>query len=177
MPSSDTINVTVAGIQAFTLGKDTTICEGQVLTLNVTPGTGNSVKWQDGATTSWYVVTKSGYYTATISNDCGAMTEGITVKYKACTEQTTMVNAFTPNGDGNNDFFKPGVNGTMIDYELNVFNRWGALIYSSKEVGTGWDGRFKGALVDEGTYLWIVNYRKVSGGQKLTLRGNVTVIK
>lgn len=177
MTASDSINVTVAGIQAFTLGKDTTICEGQVLTLNVSPGSGNSIKWQDGTTTSWYVVTKPGYYTATISNDCGAMTEGITVKYKACTEQTTMVNAFTPNGDGNNDFFKPGVNGAMIDYELNVFNRWGVLIYSSKEVGTGWDGRFKGALVDEGTYLWIVNYRKASGGQKLTLRGNVTVIK
>ncbi|WPV64678.1 gliding motility-associated C-terminal domain-containing protein [Chitinophaga sp. LS1] len=177
LTSSDSINVTVAGIGTFTLGNDTTICEGQVLTLKVSTGTGNSIKWQDGATTSRYVVTKTGYYTATIYNECGSMTEGITVNYKACNEQTVMVNAFTPNGDGNNDYFRPGVSGTMIDYDLSVFNRWGVLIYSSKEAGTGWDGRFKGMLVEEGTYLWIVNYRKASGGEKLTLKGNVTVIK
>ncbi|RFM31413.1 gliding motility-associated C-terminal domain-containing protein [Chitinophaga silvisoli] len=174
---SDSINVTVAGIQAFSLGKDTTVCEGQVLTLNVSAGTGNSVKWQDGATTSWYVVTKAGYYTATIYNDCGAMTSGITVNYKTCNEKAAMVNAFTPNGDGNNDYFKPGVNGTMIDYDLSIFNRWGVLVYSSKDVSLGWDGRYKGVLVEEGTYLWIVNYRKARGGEKLTMKGSVTVIK
>ncbi|SFW78902.1 gliding motility-associated C-terminal domain-containing protein [Chitinophaga sancti] len=175
--TSDTINVTVAGLQAFSLGKDTTICEGEVLTLNVSAGTGNSVKWQDGASTSWYVVTKAGYYTATIYNDCGGMTAGLTVNYKTCNQTTGVVNAFTPNGDGNNDYFRPGVLGAMIDYELSVYNRWGVTVYSSKEVGSGWDGRFKGALVDEGTYLYIVNYRKAVGGPKLTLKGNVTVIK
>ncbi|WP_343673973.1 gliding motility-associated C-terminal domain-containing protein [Chitinophaga sp.] len=177
LTSSDSINVTVAGISAFTLGNDTTICEGEVLTLNVSTGTGNSIKWQDGATTSWYVVTKTGYYTATIYNECGSMTKGITVNYKTCNQKTVTVNAFTPNGDGNNDYFRPGVSGTMIDYELNVYNRWGVLVYSAKGVGAGWDGRFKGALVDEGTYLWIVHYRKANGGEKQTLKGNVTVIK
>ena len=135
------------------------------------------MKWQDGASTSWYVVTKTGYYAATLYNDCGSMTSGITVNFKTCNQTTGMVNAFSPNGDGNNDYFRPGVAGAMIDYDLTIYNRWGRLVFSSKDASLGWDGRIKGVLVEEGSYLWIVNYRKASGGQKLTMKGSVTVIK
>lgn len=81
--------------------------------------------------------------------------------------------AFTPNFDGINDCFKPGFDGRFSDcYQLQVFNRWGALIFES----TGgqehcWDGHNKaGKRVDNGTYYYIVSLK---GYEK---HGYVTVI-
>ncbi|UEG48494.1 gliding motility-associated C-terminal domain-containing protein [Ferruginibacter lapsinanis] len=62
--------------------------------------------------------------------------------------------AFTPNGDGMNDEFKPILLGVKhLDY-FNVFNRWGQLIYSSVSTKKGWDGTFGGKPQDPGTYVW-----------------------
>src|SRR5690606_27474392 len=52
-------------------------------------------------------------------------------------------NAFTPNGDGNNDFFKPVVSG-IKQYDFQIYNRWGELIFTSKQAEIGWDGKRNG---------------------------------
>jgi gliding motility-associated-like protein len=177
LTTTDSVKVTVAGIGDISLGNDTTICIGQTLTLSVNAGSGNSIRWQDGATTSTYVVTTTGYYTVTVYNDCGTVTDDITVTYKACEGKPEFPNAFTPNGDGNNDSFKPHVSGTMYDYDLRIYNRWGELIFLSKDSKTGWDGRYKGTLVDVGTYVWMLSYKKILGGPVNVVKGEVTVIR
>ncbi|MBI1286525.1 MAG: T9SS type B sorting domain-containing protein [Flavobacteriales bacterium] len=81
--------------------------------------------------------------------------------------------AFTPNFDGINDCFKPGFDGRFSDcYELQVFNRWGALIFESTAGQNHcWDGRTKaGKRCDEGTYYYISS---VNGYKK---KGYVTLI-
>ena len=80
---------------------------------------------------------------------------------------------FTPNFDGINDCFKPGFDGRFSDcYDLQVFNRWGALIFESTGgQGHCWDGRTKaGKRCDEGTYYYMVS---LSGYEK---HGYVTLI-
>ena len=62
-------------------------------------------------------------------------------------------NAFTPNGDGNNDyFFGDGVG--VKDYQMRIFNRWGEMIYHSVGKRETWDGRVNGVIAPNGVYIW-----------------------
>jgi gliding motility-associated-like protein len=173
----DSVNVTVAGIPTINLGNDTTLCIGQTLTLKVDAGIGNSIRWQDGTTTATYVVNTTGYYTVTVYNECGSVTARIAVNYKQCEAKPQFPNAFTPNGDGKNDTFKPIVNGPMYDYDLRIYNRWGELIFLSKDSKSGWDGRYKGKLVENGTYVWMLSYKKIMGGVVNVVKGEVTTVR
>jgi gliding motility-associated-like protein len=65
----------------------------------------------------------------------------------------------------------------MYDYDLRIFNRWGEMIFNSKDSQTGWNGRFGGKLVDNGTYVWLLSYKKTTGGSAMTAKGEVTVIR
>ena len=63
-------------------------------------------------------------------------------------------NAFSPNGDGNNDVFK--VYGSSVrDLTLRVYNQWGELIFESKNAQTGWDGTWKGRPQAVGVYVYV----------------------
>jgi gliding motility-associated-like protein len=62
--------------------------------------------------------------------------------------------AFTPNGDNLNDIFD--VYGQFItDFEMNIFNRWGELLFTTSTLGQGWDGSYKGNTMPEGTYTFV----------------------
>ncbi|MCF6405228.1 gliding motility-associated C-terminal domain-containing protein [Chitinophaga filiformis] len=173
----DSVNVTVAGIPEFDLGRDTTLCLEKTLVLNVNAGAGNSVRWQDGATTSTYTVTSTGYYTVVVYNDCGSVQDNIAVTYKPCEANPQFPTAFTPNGDGKNDVFKPTAEGPMYDYELRVFNRWGQQVCFIKDYRLGWDGRYLGNMVESGSYIWVINYKKKVGGPVSQVTGQITVIR
>lgn len=63
-------------------------------------------------------------------------------------------NAFTPNGDGLNDLFRPIPVGLVrLDY-FRVFDRWGRLMFQTRTPMAGWDGTYKGHPAPEGTYVW-----------------------
>lgn len=100
----------------------------------------------------------------------------ITVNDVFCFDPYLFIpNAFTPDKNNQNDVFF--VRGIYIDeMELLIFNRWGELVYESKDKNKGWDGRYKGVLVDPGVftyYLKIKCYNKV----EYIKTGNVTVIR
>ena len=62
--------------------------------------------------------------------------------------------AFTPNGDGLNDFFEVQGN-RIVDFEMQVFDRWGGIIFESSSVELGWDGNnASGDQLDDGIYLY-----------------------
>lgn len=63
--------------------------------------------------------------------------------------------AFTPNADGVNDTFKLLLTGYVSFGTINIYNRYGQLLYSSKATNANWDGTFKGKAVPEGVYYWI----------------------
>lgn len=70
--------------------------------------------------------------------------------------------AFTPNGDNLNDIFM--VFGQyIVDFELNIFNRWGQLLFSTNDLNQGWDGKYKGNVQPEGTYAFVANLTDLSG--------------
>jgi gliding motility-associated-like protein len=71
--------------------------------------------------------------------------------------------AWTPNGDGRNDVLKPyTLNIVEIRY-FRVFNRWGQLMYETKELEKGWDGTYKGRLQPNDAYTWMVEGVGIDG--------------
>ena len=86
-------------------------------------------------------------------------------------------NAFTPNGDGLNDFF--GAKGLGIEtYELFVFNRWGNLVFSTNDINKMWDGTLyeNGETVAQDIYVWKVNITNVFQ-KKFNYIGTVSVVR
>ena len=70
--------------------------------------------------------------------------------------QIFVPTAFTPNGDGVNDLFRPiGVGIKTIEY-FRVYNRWGELVFSTTTNGKGWDGKISGTPQATNTFVWIV---------------------
>jgi gliding motility-associated-like protein len=87
-------------------------------------------------------------------------------------------NAFTPNEDGINDVFQPKGFG-VVEYELNIYDRWGEKVFSTKIFEEGWNGSFLGrgsGICEEGVYTWLINCTSVFG-KSHELKGHVTLMK
>lgn len=82
-------------------------------------------------------------------------------------------NAFTPNGDNLNDIFKIEYFG-LSGYELTIFDRWGELIFKSKD--GGWDGNRRGNPCEQGVYVWRLVYTETSGAEH-NKTGSVSLIR
>lgn len=84
-------------------------------------------------------------------------------------------NAFTPNGDGQNDMFL-AISNNVSKFEMLIFNRNGSLVFQSSDIKKGWDGTFKGQLADNNVYVYKISYvGKDNKSHNLT--GSVTLIK
>jgi gliding motility-associated-like protein len=85
-------------------------------------------------------------------------------------------NAFSPNGDGVNDIFRPLPVGIVKMNYFRVYDRWGKLMYSSTTYMQGWDGTVNGQRAPVGTYVWMVE--GVDINQKtITMKGTVTIVR
>ncbi len=88
-------------------------------------------------------------------------------------------NAFTPNGDGLNDLFKPIIRCPTVTYLLRIYNRWGQRVFETADAGAGWDGRFEGEAQPSDLYVWTVEISDVQeeGVVLQSLRGDVTLLR
>lgn len=87
-------------------------------------------------------------------------------------------NAFTPDGDGLNDYFMPSVYGFAEDgYELLIFDRWGLLIYSSDSQSAAWDGSYKGEPCMIDTYVWKVKATDKYTGEDKSFMGHINLLR
>jgi len=89
----------------------------------------------------------------------------------------SLPNAFSPNGDGLNDYFRPLEMTGVNSVRLKIFNRWGEKVYSTQDMyHQGWDGTFNGVDQELGVYAYIMEVTFFDGKQKM-LKGNVTLIR
>ncbi len=92
------------------------------------------------------------------------ISDTIKVNVVYCPILLRMPTAFTPNNDGVNDVFKPRVDGRLILYDLQIFDRFGQLIFKSNQPERGWDGKFKNVPQQQGGFVWQCRYQFL--GQK-----------
>ncbi|HEY6162539.1 MAG TPA: PKD domain-containing protein [Bacteroidia bacterium] len=86
-------------------------------------------------------------------------------------------NAFTPDGDGKNDVFN-GKGEEITEFSMQIFDRWGELIYRTEDLDKGWDGTANGGseIVQEGVYVYKIELRDFKNRQHF-YDGSVTLIK
>ncbi|MGI8950490.1 MAG: PKD domain-containing protein [Chitinophagaceae bacterium] len=184
-PVSDTVVVNVIPkVQAFA-GNDTIIVANEPLQLNASGG--NSYVWSptigmnDPFINNPVVVlapsVDSITYTVkvTVPPDCFGIDSIQVIVFKTSPE-IFIPTAFTPNGDGRNDILKPIIVGIKQFDFFKVFNRWGQLLYTTSQIGQGWDGRFSGVEQASGTYVFeaqAIDYL----GNKIFKKGTVVLIR
>ncbi len=178
--SNDSIAIDYQLKPRFTLGDNKVICLGNKLILKPTIINGVSQQgltylWQDGSNTPTFIVTNEGLYRLDLSNICGFTTDEISITKGVC--DLYVPNAFTPNGDVKNDVFKIGFGDNVVAFEMQVFNRYGQLVFITKEKNQGWDGTVKGKMQLQGTYSWSIRYKTVAGSYWQELTGTVILLR
>lgn len=137
------------------LGNDTVVCPGKQVILY--PGKFTRYIWHDNTNDSIFIAEKAGVYSVSIVNASGcSATDSLNIT-EDCLYDIVVPNAFTPNGDNLNDFFYI-LGSNTADFEINVFNRWGELIFQSNDRTDSWDGTYKGNPVQEGFYNYLIKY-------------------
>lgn len=117
--------------------------------------------------------------------------ELIVISDQGCRDTTTRIvivkdqllfyvpNAFTPDGDEHNNIFLPIMTAgfSPATYEFYIYNRWGELIFESRDTQVGWDGTYGGSLVQVGLYTWVIRFKDDNNDQKFEFTGYVNLMK
>ena len=169
---TDSITVTVMPQPVVDLGPDITIEKGTQVTLNAST-TATIFSWNPSANLSCSTCqavdvtpesTTTFYVNVTDTNGCSA-NDFVTVFVQAAFS-IYVPNAFTPNNDlHNNIFYVYGEN--LKDFTLRIYDRWGEMIFESKDISTGWDGTYKGVPLPIGTYLYTVQFTGENSGPEM----------
>ena len=86
-----------------------------------------------------------------------------------------LPNAFSPNGDGNNDILRVR-GGEITGMHLTIFNRWGQQVFEAKNQETTWDGTHNGKALNAGVYVFKIKYTLINGSS-FEETGNVTLMR
>lgn len=171
-PFRDSVRVTVRPQPLVFAGNDTMIIVGQPLTFQSsvssfltnylwTPATGlnSDTALRPTATITAALFPASGYltYTLTAASPEGCRTsDDIVVRIFKTPPSIFVPSAFTPNGDGNNDIFKPTLAGIQRLNFFRIYNRLGQLVFSTSTIGKGWDGNVSGNAQGSAGYVYTI---------------------
>jgi len=132
------------------------------------------VTWPNGSD-SVYRVNKAQTIRVLISDGCTEVTEFINIRETSCECDVVMPNAFTPNGDGLNDEFKPATECEYQRYQLQIINRWGTEVFYTETPGIGFKGELNGEPLPQGVYIY--KFRFNNGINAGIRTGSFTLIR
>ncbi|HVM87872.1 MAG TPA: gliding motility-associated C-terminal domain-containing protein [Puia sp.] len=173
---TDSLRVSFNDSLHLDIGRDTSLCNGEQFLLHVNTNA-NSFTWQDGSVLTDYPVTQAGIYSVIAQNGCGTDTAIVKIDFRACECDLTLPDAFTPNGDGVNETFRPLHPCNMTNYYMKIFNRYGQLIFESSNLMKGWDGTYGGIKADSGAYIWMSTYINTDTKQRKFRKGTVILVR
>jgi gliding motility-associated-like protein len=165
---TDTIDIIETGPVFTSVSQSHTICDFEDVTIQLPVVPNQSINWFDGSNALTRTFSSTGNYWVTRTAPCDTLTDTISITVINCDtippppadtiSRIFIPNVFTPNNDGINDFFL--IQGTGInDYHIAIFNRWGTLLYESKNMSEAWDGTSNGTDIVEGVYTYLIIYR------------------
>jgi gliding motility-associated-like protein len=163
--TSATKNIQMQNPPNANLGADIKICNDASKVYTLQPqGFADSYLWQDGITTTkTFTTNKLGTYFVTLTNQACSAADTIQL-LNDC--YLIAPNAFSPNGDGQNDYWLPldALSSGVQQYQLNIFNRWGELIFATSNINSrGWDGYYGGKPQPMETYIYQINVTYTNG--------------
>ena len=175
--SRDSILISLNQNPIPNLGKDTTLCDGQTITLN--GGFATSYLWSNGSTIASIIASTSETYWVQVNIGHCSSSDTVSVLISNCEIveiEIELPNVFSPNCDGTNDNFIPIKYKGISQANLIIYNRWGEKLFSTNDLGLGWNGSYKNCTCSDGTYFWIVQYTTITNESK-ELKGFITLIK
>ncbi|MEQ8562354.1 MAG: gliding motility-associated C-terminal domain-containing protein, partial [Cytophagales bacterium] len=149
----------------------------ETFTLDAGPGT--RYFWFDSEdTTQTTEIDDFGYFAFVVYNEFDCFIEDSILVTENCPPQLFIPNAFSPNGDNIDDFFRLfGRNFKNLNFK--IFNRWGEVIFFASDKDQAWDGTYRGEGMPVGVYPWTAEYEGTFPGQEgpFKLQGSVTLIR
>lgn len=178
LTSTALINVPTAHLNPINLGLDIYTCLGNPpLNIQLTAATGYSYyQWQDNSNTNIRTVNNYGKYSIIAIDDFGCKSLDTIEIVKLCLPDLDIPNAFSPNADGYNDYFKFFLKNATLK-TFSIYNRWGEKIFFSTNINDSWDGTFKGTPEPFGTYTYLIEYIEDESKREITKKGNITLIR
>ena len=182
-PGIDTVVVTVRPPILANAGKDTNAVVNQPVKLTATGAT--LFQWSPSqylnnstAQSPIAIFPSSGNYTYNVKvytpENCFAY-DTIHIKVFQTAPDIFVPNAFTPDKVQNNIFRPIPVGISQIDF-FRVYNRWGQMVYSANQTGSGWDGKVGGKIQASDTYVWMVQGKDFTG-KTIFKKGTVILIR
>ncbi|MGV3629553.1 MAG: gliding motility-associated C-terminal domain-containing protein, partial [Bacteroidota bacterium] len=170
-------SIYVSFIEKFSIRTDTTGCLDDELLLHSTYPAGTYL-WGDGTSQPYLQVTDPGSYELQFFNICGANEIVFDVAFKNCACYLYIPNTFTPDADEHNPRFEIEYECDFNSFHLEIYDRWGELIFESYDPAVGWDGTYANfGLVQDDVYVWKLYYVDNISLTSTTRVGHVSVIK
>lgn len=161
------------------LPKDTILCSEKVNYLSVSDDN-YQIVWDSHFEGGVYLV--EGNLQSVIlveaSNECQFVTDSIEVSYADCNCLIYVPNTFTPDGNEFNNVFEVISLCDLLTFDLIIFDRWGEILFESKDIHYQWDGSYKGRLCQTGLYNWKIIYRpNTYNSETKELHGHINIIR
>lgn len=180
------VNAIVVPSVSITTTSTNALCISTAIIFTASPSNGGTLPVYQWQRNSINVGTNSSVYTSS-----GAFMNGETISViltsnavcatPAVSQTNTVIacpaieipNVFTPNGDGINDVFKINLSGeNLTNFNVNIYDRWGILVFASSSINNKWDGRTTSGLkVESGIYFYVLDLNSVE------YKGHVTVLE
>jgi gliding motility-associated-like protein len=165
-----------------------TFCEGdkatiQAATLPPQYAMLTAYLWNTGSTLTGIQVRNPGLYWLTAQTPCSNLADSTWAIQDFCESYLWVPNAFTPDGDGINEFFE--FQGAPQPVTLHIFDRWGKRVFFSDNYQNNWDGSYQGQPLPAGVYTYLIEYLYINpngqqqnpDGSKRQVRGTVTIMR
>lgn len=161
------------------LRPDTTICYEEILRIE-RPRELLTWEWGDGSQTINLEVSEPGVYTLVGETEHCVFEDSVEVNFFTCKVCNLFVpNVFSPNDDGNNDVWHAFLPCRWLRYRIEVYDRWGSLVFAAEDPEAVWDARIRGKDALTGVYVWHLEWDAELYGEVKTWRakGDVTVLR
>jgi len=189
IPDTNQVTVFIYPLPTVDAGPDQRLVAGSTAQLRATGTDIATYKWWPGETLSCTecfnpvasMTTMTTYNIDVASSHGCRASDSVTILLYCDNSQVFIPNAFTPNGDGENDIFYPRGMGLKTIKTFRVYNRWGQLLFEREGMNlndpqNGWDGSFKGDTPRPDVYVYILEAVCYTG-EDIHIKGDVTIIR
>ena len=161
-------------------------CAGEVITLDATQNFIAEYLWSTGSNAPSIEISSPGLYTIELAVPCKTISQVVEVYpdlncSEAFSDNIYIPNIFSPDANGVNDIFSIGFGSDLqvISLEGSIFDRWGNLVYASKQIPFQWDGFFANEEALPGVYVYLIKYTHMDGNveKEEVLSGDVTLVR
>jgi len=139
------------------------ICQDMEVILEAEVSNADTYFWIEADGAQSLLVQEAGIYTLLAENQCGSNIAQTRTEIINCFCNSWVPNAFTPDGDGHNDFFIPIVDCDFYEFSFQIFNRWGELVFESDSPYNPWMGEHNEGshFVQNDVYSWQMTYKSI----------------